>query len=240
MSITRTALMALVAVSALTVLTPGHAETPAQVGQQLVALNQVHDEPSVTRQLYNTTSDKLQTVVTAISTPVVDTKEFVCLARNIFFEAGNEPEEGKVAVGLVTLNRLQDGRFGKSVCGVVDQKLTRDIPHKQIIEKKHLFKVEREEHTVWSKLSICQFSWRCMFVKNPNSKDERWVESQAIAQELLASDNAYAEYRDKYDGALYFHSTGIRPSWAHQKERIGRIGGHAFYKEPESKVATRF
>jgi spore germination cell wall hydrolase CwlJ-like protein len=239
MSITRTALMALVAVSALTVLTPGHAETPAQVGQQLVALNQVqYDEPSVTRQLYNTTSDRLQTVVNTITTPVVDAKELVCLARNIFFEAGNEPEEGKVAVGLVTLNRLQDGRFGKSVCGVVDQKLTRDIPHKQIIEKKHMFKVEREEHTVWSKLTICQFSWRCMFVKNPKSQDERWLASQAIANELLSSEISYAEYRDKYDGALYFHATGIRPSWAHQKERITRIGGHAFYKEPPTKVAT--
>ena len=32
-------------------------------------------------------------------------KDIQCLARNIYFEAGSEPEEGKVAVGLVTINR---------------------------------------------------------------------------------------------------------------------------------------
>lgn len=56
-----------------------------------------------------------------------------CLADNIYHEAGYEPEDGKVAVALVTLNRLQDPRFPKDICAVVKQK-TR---------------------------STCQFSWFC-------------------------------------------------------------------------------
>lgn len=56
-----------------------------------------------------------------------------CLADNIYHEAGYEPEDGKIAVALVTLNRLQDPRFPKDICGVVKQK-TR---------------------------STCQFSWFC-------------------------------------------------------------------------------
>ena len=231
MSITRTVLMALVAVSALTVLTPGHAETLAKEGQPIVLAYNMYDDAS----------SKMHSVVETIVTPIVNPKELACLARNIFFEAGSEPVEGKVAVGLVTLNRAQDGRFAKTICGVVDQKLTRDIPKNQIIkvEKTNWYgkkQVETQEQTVWSKISICQFSWRCMFVKNPNSKDERWVESQRIAQELLVSDYSYSDYRDKYSDALYFHATGVRPPWARDKHWIGRIGGHYFYSE---KVSNR-
>ena len=56
-----------------------------------------------------------------------------CLARNIYFEAGHEPAQGKVAVALVTLNRVNDSRFPKDICSVVKQKTK----------------------------STCQFSWFC-------------------------------------------------------------------------------
>ena len=36
-------------------------------------------------------------------------KQIDCLAENIYFEAGHESQEGKVAVALVTLNRLSTG-----------------------------------------------------------------------------------------------------------------------------------
>lgn len=45
--------------------------------------------------------------------------EFACLARNIYFESGVEPMEGKIAVAQVTFNRLHSGQWGKTVCGVV-------------------------------------------------------------------------------------------------------------------------
>jgi spore germination cell wall hydrolase CwlJ-like protein len=49
-------------------------------------------------------------------------KQLDCLTRNIYWEAGSEPFEGKVGVAQVTMNRLNDGRFADSVCGVVYQK----------------------------------------------------------------------------------------------------------------------
>jgi spore germination cell wall hydrolase CwlJ-like protein len=42
-----------------------------------------------------------------------------CLTKNIYHEAGVEPAIGKYAVAQVTLNRLRDGRWGKSICKVV-------------------------------------------------------------------------------------------------------------------------
>lgn len=60
-------------------------------------------------------------------------KQIDCLADNIYFEAGSESEKGKIAVALVTLNRVESGNFPKTICSVVKQKTN----------------------------SVCQFSWYC-------------------------------------------------------------------------------
>jgi len=67
-------------------------------------------------------------------------KQIDCRAQNIYYEAGYEPVEGRVAVALVTLNRVNDQRFPKDICGVVKQKTT----------------------------SVCQFSWFCSTPKISN------------------------------------------------------------------------
>jgi len=43
------------------------------------------------------------------------------MAMNIYYEAGNQPLIGKIAVGVVTLNRLSDKRFPKNIRDVVTQ-----------------------------------------------------------------------------------------------------------------------
>ena len=70
-------------------------------------------------------------------------REVDCLTDNIYHEAGYESEKGKVAVALVTLNRVEDPRFPKNICGVVKQKVN----------------------------SICQFSWFCQSAKVNRSSD---------------------------------------------------------------------
>lgn len=49
----------------------------------------------------------------------VSSKQFDCLARNIFYEAGVEDIAGKIAVAQVTLNRLKTGKWGDDICSVV-------------------------------------------------------------------------------------------------------------------------
>ena len=220
MSIIRKVVTALIVLSVLAFSTVSQAETQGLEGQ-----------PGIAGAVVKSASDRLDSLVATLTYPVVDMKEVACLARNIFFEAANEPEEGKVAVGLVTINRSQDPRFPKTVCGVIDQKITRDIAQQSTVFRQTVWGKRAETQTVWSKLTICQFSWRCMFVKNPKSEDERWVESQRVARELLADPNQYSDLRSKYNGALYFHATGVRPVWAKQKEAVARVGGHWFYQD---------
>lgn len=32
------------------------------------------------------------------------------------------------------------------------------------------------------------------------------------------------------DGALFFHATYVKPSWAKNKKRVAHIGRHVFYQ----------
>jgi spore germination cell wall hydrolase CwlJ-like protein len=46
-------------------------------------------------------------------------QDIACLAKNIYMEARGEPIEGQIAVAQVTLNRLNTGDFGSTICKVV-------------------------------------------------------------------------------------------------------------------------
>ena len=46
--------------------------------------------------------------------------ELLCLAKNIYYEAGGEPLQGRIAVAQVTLNRVTHRtEFQANICGVV-------------------------------------------------------------------------------------------------------------------------
>ena len=45
--------------------------------------------------------------------------DLFCLAKNIFHEAGNQSDKGKLAVAEVTINRMKDPKFSGDVCDVV-------------------------------------------------------------------------------------------------------------------------
>jgi len=219
----------IVAISALTVMAPGHAEEV-----QVVQLAQV--SPGMVDTIKYQTQERFDNLVQVLISPIVDInyspKDVDCLAHNIYYEAGNEPEEGKVAVAMVTINRVRDGRFGKSICSVVDQrtvvsrakqvtvtKMTRNVIGQKVPEK--------ATETVVQNVTVCQFSWRCMFVRTPRKVDERWQSSRDVAERLLAGE--YVEWQNKYSEALYFHAVHVHPGW--RKPQVARIGGHIFFRE---------
>jgi len=67
-----------------------------------------------------------------------DERQIQCLAQNAYFEAGNQTDKGMIAVTNVVMNRVEDGRFPKTPCAVINQR-TRNV---------------------------CQFSWVCEGKKN--------------------------------------------------------------------------
>lgn len=50
------------------------------------------------------------------------TDERECLMRAMYFESNRSSEEGMLAVGTVVMNRVQDAKYPKSICGVVGQR----------------------------------------------------------------------------------------------------------------------
>ncbi|MCZ4346392.1 cell wall hydrolase [Devosia sp.] len=45
-----------------------------------------------------------------------------CMMRAMYFESNRSSPEGMLAVGTVVMNRVDDTRYPKSICGVVGQK----------------------------------------------------------------------------------------------------------------------
>lgn len=128
-------------------------------------------------------------------------RQIQCLTQNIYWEAANEPFEGKVAVAQVTLNRAESGKFPDDVCKVVYQK-----------------------NVVYEKV-ICQFSWYCETnhkvrpVYKPN-----YDEAEAVAKKVLLEGFRL----DGLKEALYYHADYVNPKW--NKQRVAVIGRHIFYK----------
>lgn len=49
-------------------------------------------------------------------------EEVFCLAQNMFWEARNQSQEGRLAVAFVTLNRVRSKAFPDTICAVVWQR----------------------------------------------------------------------------------------------------------------------
>lgn len=125
-----------------------------------------------------------------------------CLAENVYFEARGEPLRGQYAVAEVTLNRTRTQYFPHTVCGVV-----------------HEMRWDPSRHR-----PVADFSWT---ERGALSADDEpaWKRAMTVAT---------AAYDDTYDpivpGALFYHSTSVRPGWARTRKAIATIGNHVFYE----------
>jgi len=132
-------------------------------------------------------------------------KQVDCLAENIYYEAAHEPQEGKVAVALVTLNRLASGNYGNDVCNVVKQK------------------------TSINGNTICQFSWVCqpyLTIKSLTVNNNLvYNDIRNLAVYVLFN---YDNMKDITQGATYYHADYVDPNWGLPKTT--KIGRHIFYK----------
>jgi spore germination cell wall hydrolase CwlJ-like protein len=134
-------------------------------------------------------------------TAEVRNKQLECLAKNIYYEAGNQPFEGKAAVAQVTINRAESGKFPNDICQVVYQK-----------------------NVVYEKV-LCQFSWYCETATMARPKNAAvFKESEIVARQVLLENFRLPSLQE----ALYFHATHINPKW--NREKVAVIGGHVFYK----------
>jgi len=137
--------------------------------------------------------------------------ETTCMAMNIYFEAGNQPLAGKIAVGHVTLNRVADDQFPNSICAVVHQ--TKE------------FKTSWKTGELIPRRGMCQFSWFCDGKSDEPLDTKTWIESLNVAQDVIGG-----SYGDITEGATHYHSTTVNPYWADSLNETVVINEHVFYK----------
>lgn len=131
-----------------------------------------------------------------------------CLAENIYFEAGYEPERGQIAVAFVTINRVKSGFFERDICGVVKQK-----------------------HN-----GVCQFTWYCEnTTRSANHLTGRsaivYNDVKRLAVYVYAN---YDRMEDPTKGALFYHADYVNPGWKNMIH-LTTIGRHIFYNRKDLK-----
>lgn len=132
-------------------------------------------------------------------------KEVKCLADNIYFESAHEPHDGRVAVAMVTMNRVNSNVYSDSVCGVVKEKIN----------------------------STCQFSWWCQERERTKAisgyltliNDPYYNKAVDIAIMVYLN---HENMHDPSRGALFYHADYVNPKWRNLTVST-KIGRHIFY-----------
>ena len=134
-------------------------------------------------------------------------KQVTCLAENIYFEAGHEPLDGKMAVAFVTFNRVQSG-YADNICGVVKQKTG----------------------------NSCQFTWYCdaTFTSRILTIKSTSLYNDILELSTNMFLN-YDRLTDITNGSTYYHADYVTPGWTKLKKEI-QIGRHIFYKSKKDTI----
>jgi len=132
-------------------------------------------------------------------------QEKLCLAKNLYFEARNQPIKGQIAVALVTINRVKSSKYPNNICDVVWQ-------HKKNTSGKE----------------VAQFSWTLDGKADIPKDGTAWTEAYELSDTFL-SEGSLNNFYDFTNGAMYYHALYVSPDWSKTMIRVVTIGDHAFY-----------
>ena len=140
--------------------------------------------------------------------------DVLCLAKNIYFEAGVESTAGKLAVANVTLNRTLGANYPNTICEVVHEGI-------------HRYNARKEYVPVRDR---CQFSWYCDGLLDEPREGRTWESAQELAKKVLVNHYDKALI-DITDGATHYHANWMEtyPKWSKKKKIMASIDRHIFY-----------
>lgn len=126
-------------------------------------------------------------------------RDIYWLAMNIYHEARGESIDGMYAVGIVTMNRLKDEKYPKTI--------------ERVVKQKSQFSWFKSNH---STTASDRESWLlCKHIAKDilEGRDSR----------------TYLKVKKRVRGAIFYHANYVRPGWSHHKQFIARIDKHLFY-----------
>jgi spore germination cell wall hydrolase CwlJ-like protein len=157
------------------------------------------------------------------------------LAQTIWGEARSHGANGMLAVGNVIKNRAEANMkmFGQGIRGVALKPKqfscwnagdpNRDRI-KEILEYDRLISLRQSpDGTPFDE-------WFAKFKNSGNYMDYKaWLLAKDIAKKII-SDRA----PDPTNGAVYYHTTDVNPSWNAKLDHVATVGNHVFYTLPEN------
>jgi N-acetylmuramoyl-L-alanine amidase len=139
-------------------------------------------------------------------------EEVTWLAKNVYFEARSQGVAGRLAVAMVTLNRVDDKRFPDNIQDVVTEGPTR-----KSWKTGEQFPIKHK----------CQFSWYC---DGKSDKIRDWDTFWEIYNMMVT----YLQNRDIMfditEGATHYHADYVNPAWSRNKKKTIEIEDHKFYR----------
>lgn len=129
--------------------------------------------------------------------------ERIALACNIYHESRDQSDQGQIAVGLVTRNRVQSKKFPNSYSKVVWQ-------------------IKRSANT---HRRVAQFSWALDGKPDKVRDADAWIKAWNIAGSIISG-----KLKDFTNGSLWYHTKAVRPSWRNKFHVAMIIEDHIFYK----------
>ena len=133
----------------------------------------------------------------------------LCLTAAIYYEAGNEPEQGQRAVAQVILNRVRHPAYPDTVCGVVYQG------------------TERGD-------TLCQFTFGCdgSLARSPDPAS--WARARRIAIDALSG-----VVYPPVGLSTHYHTLAVNPVWNRTLTPTAIVGAHIFFRWPGGAGAPR-
>ncbi len=125
-----------------------------------------------------------------------------CLAEAVYYEAADQPLEGREAVAQVVLNRVRHPRYPKSVCAVVFQGAARAS----------------------ASAGGCQFTFACDGSRRRTPDLRGWRAAEAVAEQALDGFVLAAA-----GSATHYHALYVHPGWSASMTPVLQVGAHRFY-----------
>ena len=138
-----------------------------------------------------------------------ENNDIYCIAQNIYFEAGNQPLAGKIAVAQVVINRTNHPNYPTTMCDVI-------------------YQAKWKENWLGNLVPIrnqCQFSWFCDGKSDDPVDSPTWMNSLKVAADVVQG-----RYGDITEGSTHYHSIYVNPYWADSLNETLVINEHIFYK----------
>jgi N-acetylmuramoyl-L-alanine amidase len=162
------------------------------------------------------------------------------LAQTMWGEARAHGKQGMLAVGWVIKNRANSGRgeqFGYGIKGVAlkNKQFSCWNPGDPNVDRMQDMKeISRILKTRTPPDGQSFEEWYEKFkLSNDYKEYAMWLESFELAKKIM---NGATD--DPTNGALFYHTTAVRPSWSIGIKPTGKIANHLFYDKARIKKST--